>query len=292
MPAMRSFVRLFLLLAIWCADARALTVSENALRLEDSREGNVLLGAERAVLEKGEIYKTIVLLWGRLEIHGEVEEVVVLSGHVVFHEGARLSKSLVVMGGTFESQPGAKVAAENVIAQVPGPAWRILQSLANLWRENVGWVSKLLAGLVTSVLGWLLAWAIFAGFPGLQNQLEGQMFRDWGKNAVVAFLGSISAPMLFALLLISIVGILAIPFYVLVLMLAAALSYSGAALWAGHRILPPRVGERIRPAGLLLGFIAFQFLWVVPVWWASLPVLILWGLAWGALLRGLRLLWK
>jgi len=274
------------------SSAEALTTSENALRLEDSKEGNVLLGSEKAVLERGEIYKTIVLLWGRLEIYGEVDEVVVLSGHVVFHEGSKLTKSLVVMGGSFESLPGAQVASENVMAKVPGPAWRILQSLGNLWRDNMNWVSKLLAGLITSIMGWLLAWALFFGFPGLQKNTEDSLLKDWAKNLAMGFLGSILAGVVLVLLVFSIIGILLVPFYLLALLLAAAISYAVAALWAGHRLLPPKIGKRIRPAGILLGFLALQFLWAVPVSWAILPVLFLWTLAWGSLLRGVRLLWR
>src|SRR5687767_6603340 len=111
---------LFLLVLFYAGPASALTVSENSLRLEDSKEGNVLLGADHAVLEKGEIYHTIVFVWGNLEVYGNVDEVVVLSGHVVFREGSKLGKSLVVMGGSFESEPGAEVNSENVVAKVPG----------------------------------------------------------------------------------------------------------------------------------------------------------------------------
>src|SRR5476651_2033173 len=104
---------LFLLLCLAPVGADALTTSDQAFRLEDSKEGNVVLGAEHAALEHGEFRKTILLLWGNLDIFGEVDEVVVLSGHVVFHDGSKLNKSLTVMGGSFESQPGAQVAAEN-----------------------------------------------------------------------------------------------------------------------------------------------------------------------------------
>src|SRR5262249_50314996 len=140
----------WIFLSLLPIQAHALTTTEHALRIEDRAEGNMLLGAEQAVLEKGEIYKTVVLLWGRLEIYGDVDEVVVLSGHVVVHEGSKLNRSLVVMGGSFESQPGAQVSAENVVAREAGPFWRILRSAGNVWRENFNWVARLLAGLVTS----------------------------------------------------------------------------------------------------------------------------------------------
>lgn len=272
--------------------ASALTTSENALRLEDTKEGNLLLGAENAVLEKGEIYKTIVLLWGHLEVHGDVDEIMVLSGHVEFFDGSHLHKSLVVMGGSFESHPGAQVAAESVVSKVPGPAWRMLRTVGNLWRDHFSWIAKMAAGLVTALLCWLSAWALFHGMPALQTNTEGRLLKDWGKNLTLGFLGSVGACAVLVMLVISIIGILLVPFYLLALMLAAGVSYAAAALWAGHRLLPPKPGKMINPLGFLLGFLALQFLWVVPVWWAALPVIFLWTLGWGALLRAFRLLWR
>gem|GEM_PF-4840855 len=291
---MRTYMVMALfLLALLPLKVAALTTSENALRIEDSSEGNVLLGAEKAALEQGEMFKTIVLLWGNLDVFGEVDEVVVLSGHVTFHEGSKLNKSLVVMGGSFDSRPGAQVAAENVVAKVPGPAWRILRSAGNLWRDHIGWVSKMLAGLLVSVLGWLLAWALFHGFPGLQANTANRLGSDWAKNLAAGFLGSILAFVGLGLLVVSVVGILLIPFYLLALMFCAGIAYAAAALWTGHRLLPPkRPEQRIRPEAFLLGFLTLLFLWTVPGWFSFLPVLLLWTLGWGALLRSFRLLWR
>ncbi|MGZ3669712.1 MAG: hypothetical protein ACXWR4_07410, partial [Bdellovibrionota bacterium] len=216
--------------------AHALTTSPHAFRIEDTKAGNVVLGAEQAALEHGESRKTILLLWGNLDIFGEVDEVVVLSGHVIFHDGSKLNKSLTVMGGSFESQPGSQVAAENVIAKVPGPAWRLLLSMGNAWRDNFDWVAKLCAGIVSSLVLWLLGWALFSGFPGLQKVTTGALAPNWAKNLVLGVLGSVGSCAVFVMLLISIIGIVLIPFYLLLLFFASLVSYLAAALWAGHRL--------------------------------------------------------
>lgn len=272
--------------------ASALTTTEQSLRIEDKSEGNVLLGAEQAVIEKGELYKTVVLLWGKLDVYGEVDEIVILSGQVHFFEGAKVNKSLVVMGGSFDSEPGADVRAETVVAKEAGPFWRLLRSAGNIWRDHFSWIMKLAAGLVTTLLTWLSGWAMFYGFPGMQDSLEGRLVKHWPQNLALGFLGSLLVPVILVLLLVSIIGILFVPFYLLALLLAAGISYSAAALWAGHRLLPPAKGKKINPWGFLLGLLAFQFLWAVPVWWAAIPVLILWTLAWGATIRSLKLLWR
>lgn len=276
---------------LFASPAHALTASAHSLRIEDSREGNVILGADQAVIERGELYKTVLLLWGHLEISGEVDEVVVLSGHVVFHDGAKLKKTLVVMGGSFDAEPGAQVAAESVVAQVPGPMWRLLRSAGNLWRENVDWVAKAAAAFVTCFLLWLTGWPLFALFPHLRAVTEGQLTAQWPKNLVLGFFGAVAACVVGVLLVISIIGIVLIPFYLVFLFCAGTISYLAAGLWAGHRLLPPK-GNKLNPGGFLLGLLALQFLWIVPVWWASLPVVVLWTLGWGATVRSMQRLWR
>lgn len=275
-----------------CPGAFALSTSANAFRLEDSREGNVVIGDEQAEIAAGEVYNTVVLLWGNLEVHGQVEEVVILSGKVTFHPTAQLKKTLVVMGGSFESLAGAKVAPEDVIYRAPGPLWRILQSAGNLYRDHFTWVMKLVGAAISCLLFWGIGLLLFRFSSTLQGITAGRLMREWPQNFLAGWIGAVIAPVLFALLLISILGIILIPFYFLMLMAAGFVSYLAAALWAGHRLLPPKEGQRINAMGFLLGLAAMQLLMASGVWWAWLPVLLLWLLAWGGLLRGGRQLFK
>lgn len=284
------------LLLLFCAlapfRAEALSSSANAFRLEDSREGNLLIGDDQAVIGEGEVYNTVVLLWGNLEVHGQVEEVVILSGKVTFHPTAQLTKTLVVMGGSFESRAGAKVAPEDVIYRAPGPLWRILQSAGNLYRDHFTWVMKLVGAVISCLLFWGIGLLLFRFSATLQGITAGRLMREWPQNFLVGWIGAILAPVFFVLLIISILGIILIPFYLLMLMAAGFVSYLAAALWAGHRLLPPKPGQRINALGFLLGLAAMQLLWASGIWWAWLPVLLLWLLAWGGLIRGGRQLFK
>ena len=214
---------LFLLLCL-PIPAQALTVSPHSLRIEDSKAGNVLLGADQARIERGELYKTVLLLWGNLDIYGEVEEVVVLKGHVKFHSGAKLGKSLVVMGGSFEAESGADVPAQNVVGEVPGPLWRLLVSAGNVWRENVDWATKTLGAFLSSLVFWLLGWAFFTALPSLQAATEGALGRFWGKNLAAGVFGAVAACIVPVLLVISIVGLFLLPIYILLLLFSAFFS--------------------------------------------------------------------
>lgn len=284
---LRVFLFLFFVSGWISPPAFALNTSPHALRLEDSSRGNLLLGAEEATIATGEIFQTVVLLWGNLAVHGQVDRVLVLSGKVTFHPGAKLGDSLVVMGGGFESLPGADIPESKVSLRAPGPLWKVLRAAGHAWRENIGWLAMLTAAFFTCVGLWMAGAALFTFFPALRRAAADPLGAEWGRNLFIGLLGSVLTPVVMVLLVISVVGILALPIYLALLAFAALVSYFGAALWAGHRLLPPAPGRAINYGGFFLGLAAFQLFWLVGGW-AILAVMLLWTLAWGALLRGLR----
>jgi hypothetical protein len=273
-------------------EAQALKTSASALRLEDRKSGNLLLGAQAAVIEPGEVYHTVLLAWGRLDVFGTADEVLVLSGHVVFHPGAKLGKSLVVMGGSYETLPGSAVTNENVVFRAPGPWWRAFQAAVNLWRENFRGVVFFAASFFFLIFFWACTYLLFRAFPGLRQALVLPFWRDWPKNLLAGGIGALVVPVLLSLLIISIFGIVLLPFYLLALALASVVAYAAAVVWAGHRILPARRPGEVRGWSVLIGIVAFHVLWWAGIWWATLPVLFLWMIGWGALLRSLRALWR
>lgn len=273
-------------------DAHALKTSSSALRLEDRKAGNLLLGAQQAVIEPGETYRTVMLVWGRLDVFGTADEVLVLSGHVVFHPGAKLSKSLVVMGGSYETLPGSEVTNDNVVFRTPGPWWRALQSALSMWRENFSWIVFLLASLLYVLFFWAFAYILFRAFPGLHTALVLPFWREWPKNLLVGGIGALVVPVLFSLLVISLFGIVLLPLYFLLLGFSGIVAYATAVVWVGHRILPARRAGEVRGWSVLFGILAFHVLWWAGIWWATLPALFLWLVGWGALLRSLRALWR
>lgn len=285
-------VAALLLGLIFSTGAQALTTSPSAFRLENKKNGTLLIGSGFALIESGETYRTVLLLWGKLEVDGTVEEILVLSGHVTFHQGARLTKSLTLMGGSYEIQPGAEVKNESISIRAPGVFWRLLLTAGDFWEEHFRGIVVVAFNFVWCMLLWAFSYVIFRSFPGLQKKISASLLESWPKNLIAGLVGSVAVPALFGLLVISIFGIMVLPLYLLLLLAAAVLSYAGAVGWAGHRILPPKAGKQLRGVSLLVGVVALQLFWVSGVWWAVLPALFLWTLAWGALLRGARGIWK
>jgi hypothetical protein len=271
--------------------AQALQVSSGALRIEDKKEGNLVVGAEDAQVESTDSYRTVLLLWGKLEVYGSVDELIVLSGHVHFHPGAKLSKSLVLMGGSYEAEAGASVANESIVFRNPGPAWRMVRSAGNVWRENFNWVAAVVASLFVCGILFLFGFILFRAFPALRGVLVGKIEPDWIKNLLVGFLALCIVPVFAVLMVISIFGLFLLPLFFLLLAVAGLISYCASALWVGQRMLVPKDRQQFRALSLLAGLLAFQLLWLAGSW-GMIVVFAIWTLGWGALVRSLRALWK
>lgn len=247
----------------------------------------LFVGGEGAEIAKEEKFSQVVLLWGSLDVFGEVENITQVSGSLRFHPGSRLTKSLVVMGGDFENKGGQIIPPNQVEFRTPTFWW-------NFFLRALGLADFALTAYFFWVLGFLLIlcfWGfglfLFFLFPALLKAVGQNLFREFVANYLGGILGFFASPILIALFLISVVGILFLPFLFLAFAFCFLLSYLGAAAWAGHRFLPPQRGQALNPWGFLLGLLAFQLLWFSSVRSVWLVVFVLWFLSWGKLVRSL-----
>lgn len=277
---------------VFTPKAFAVSTSDGAFRLEDSTRGSIVLGAQRAFLHEGEMWKSVVVLWGNMEVSGQVDSMVILSGKVHFNKTAKISKSLVVMGGEFDSDNGAQLSAEQISFRSPGPLWSALKSTVDIWREHYEGITKWIMAVSFCVVMWLFGLLLFLAFPKLQDLLVKKLLSEWAKNLAIGIIGSFFAPSVFIMLVISLIGWPLIPFYLLFLSLMAVVSYIVAAAWLGSRIFPSKSSKKIKASALLLGLVLMQIFWTVQVPFTSLAALFFWTLAWGSLLRAVRSLWK
>ncbi len=277
--------------ALFPSIAQALLTAENSLRIE-ANSGNLILGSEQAEIEVGEVYESVVLLWGNLEIRGQIKEVLVVSGKVKVHETAVVKEKIVITGGEFELLPGAKVQSDQILYRSPGPVWGILSSIARKWQENLGFILQVSFFLFFQFFSFLCGAIFFRYSTTFRGILVGRIFTQWWQNFAVASLSMIFLPSIVGLFILSIVGILFLPFFFLFLLLSFLLAYWGAALWVGHRLLPPAQSGGINYWGFALGLFCLQILWSIGYWPGTLVLLLLWMLAWGSFLRAIKLLWK
>lgn len=272
-------------------EAQALLTSENSLRIE-ANSGNLVLGSEHAEIESGEVYESVVLLWGNLHVHGQVKDILVVSGKVHIHPTGKVKEKMVITGGEFELLPGAEVRSDQILYRSPGPIWNVLVSVAKGWQENIGtflWIGLL---LFLNIFHFLCGSIFFRFSSTFRGILVGRLGTQWLQNIGAAILGIVCLPMAIGLFVVSIVGILLLPLFFLVLVISFLFAYWGAALWVGQRIFPPRRNQPMSYWGYILGLTVLQILWWIGYWPGYLVIWLVFLLAWGSLLRSIPMLWK
>jgi hypothetical protein len=253
---------------------------------------SLLIGGEGAEIAPAEKQKSVVLVWGSLDVYGEVEDLKVISGTAVFHPGSKLTNSLVILGGSFESKGGQLIPPDKVEYRDLGFWWRMALKTVGLADHALSRYFFWIASAVFLLGAWGFGLLLFFFVPSLVGLLTGKLLQEGGKNFAAGILGTFLVPVLVGLFIFSLVGILLLPILFFAFFCLAVTSYLAAALWAGHRLIPPAKGQVLQPWGFLLGLTAFQLLWLSGVAWAWLPVWFLWFLCWGRLLRTVSLLWR
>lgn len=265
----------------------------------DVRESVVsLLGSTRVT---GHVGESAVAILGNVHVDGVVDDqVVAILGDVELGPNARVGDDVVVIGGALKRDPGAVIGGqiENVGhgLQLGDFGW------LKAWVENCLFYMRPLA--LAPDLGW--AWSIAVGFLAFYLGLA-LLFRSStekciatlesapGKSLLASLLGLLLTPLAFLLLVVTFVGIAAIPF------LAAALFFAGLfgkmviLAWLGRRgtrffgdspLNHPAVAVLVGGAVVLavylvpvLGFVVYKLLGVLGLGVVLYTLLLAWQAA-------------
>jgi len=221
----------------------------------------------------GKVGESAVAVLGNTYVDGHVtESVVATMGNVELGPHAVVDGDVVAVGGDLVRDPGAIVhgGVQNVM---------IFGHMGNMeWLHN--WVHRcLMLGRPLAIapgLGW--AWAIAFSFLALYLVLAllfptgvtrcvQTMEAQPGRTALAALFTFIGKPILFVLLLITVIGSFLVPFLAFALMIAGLFGKAVAFAWLGRRALPKRdSGSEFPPvlAVLVGGLIAFV-LYIIPI---------------------------
>jgi hypothetical protein len=243
--------------------------------------GDVLvIGGGLAV--QGTVEGNVVVLGGPLRVGGRVGgDVVSLGGEAVLQGGSEVAGNVVALGGI------RRAAAANVRGD-------ILEGLFG----RAGWVVSredrpvslgsrlgpaLLATGVAFFLGLFLAWGLRTRWPrrsrAMVETLRRRLLSCLGLGLAGGVFLAVALPLLVLLLLVSLIGILAIPFLLLLVGLLYLLGLAVCGLALGEALVGRREGQPWLPPAVGLAVL-------VPL--AVLPAFLLpWlGPAWAALLAG------
>ena len=251
---------------------RVTVFSENVIGAEEKVVGEAvaIMGDLRI---DGEVRRDAVAVMGSVTINGKVGgEVVAVMGDVVLGPKAELDGDVVAIGGTLQRDPGAIVRGEVTRVGVGKLSVAKLQTPSALrawWDHALGHGALFGFG---AGLGWLavpvlLALGFYAllalVFPGGIRRTGDMLVQRPGAVVLSALLTLMALPVLFILLLITVVGIpvalLGLPAGIVV-----GVAFGKAAIYGlvGRKLMQDRAPLAV---SVLIGGVVFALLFAAPV---------------------------
>jgi uncharacterized RDD family membrane protein YckC len=221
----------------------------------------------------GRVGENAVAVLGNTYVDSRVgENVVAVLGNVELGPHADVGGNVVAVGGDLVRDPGAIVHGEvqhvALLGHMGGFEW--LQSWVHhcllygrplAFAPGLGWAW----GVALSFLALYLLIALM--FPQGVNRCVQTMEAQPGRTVLAALFTFICKPIVFLLLVITVIGTILIPFLAFALFIGGLFGKAVALTWLGRRALPAREStQEHRPVvALLVGGLIALVLYVVPI---------------------------
>lgn len=237
-----------------------LTTSSFAFIKElDSSLASIIKVGENVTVPEGISVKSVVVVGGSATVYGEVkEDVVAVGGSVILKDTALVGGDVVAIGGKVLKEAGTITRGEVVEMSLVSmaPAFALVS-------KGVGLREVALFGFL-SFLGFLaLVVLLVAFFTPQLGRISGSVEQNPIKNFLVGLLIAALILPITLLLVISIVGIIFIPFWLLLLGVALIFGFVAASHLIGKKVLnlarlsgKPMMVETLVGV-ILLGLVAF-----------------------------------
>jgi uncharacterized RDD family membrane protein YckC len=205
------------------------------------RELVAILGDARVT---GPVGRRVLAVLGNVYVNSTVDrEVIAFMGNVELGPEARIGRDVVVIGGTLKRDPAAIISGSTQTIFL-GPLGTL--EGFKIWLKRCALLGRPLAP--DAGLGW--AWGVAAGFlalylllgfaaPAAIQQCVTTLERRPGKSLLAALIAAPAIPILSLLLVMTIVGIVAIPFIGVALLCAGVFGKAVMLAWIGRRVTKP-----------------------------------------------------
>lgn len=241
-----------------------------------------------SVRVEGTVERSAVAIGGDVYVSGSVgKDAVAIGGTVVLAPGAVVHGNAVAIGGSVQRAESARVDGDTTSISIPGldrlrrlswpPDFYRWQRFAVpfgpwfwLWgRQLTGLLSSLALGIIILVL-----------LPNNVEHMVAVLPNNWGRFALIGFLGYLVAVPLMVLMAITIVGIPLAMLLGLALAAARFLAHTTVSLFVGQRLLEQLIPHKVSPfVELVVGLLGLFLVRFVP--------LVGWLVGWVAALVGL-----
>ncbi len=241
---------------------------------------------------RGNVTDSVAVFGGHATIDGEVgSDVAIIGGSASLGPKALIRGDLAVIGGTLEEAPGARVEGERTTINAGGPLpaakWLLGDGVSAWWQPLRHWLKDSFVFMRPMPHSHPWAW-IMAGLLLLASVLTALLFVTPVERSVAALnqrpatamlagaLGATLAGPLCVALLLTVVGIIVIPFLLLFGAAAYLLGHVAVARWLGRACLG-RAGNaawETPVVTVLAGTILLVLTYMTPVLGLLTPVIV------------------
>ena len=240
----------------------------------------VMIGNDAAVKEN-QIAREVVVIGGSADIDGSVRhKLVVVGGTARLGPLSEIRGDLIIIGGKLEAAPGSKVGGQRIVIGTGGGSQHPWLPLIGGWMQSTLFYGRPLAhqqtwSWILAAIALLLYLVIATLFPRAINSPITALEQKPGQALLVGLLTLLLLLPLFALLTITVVGIVLIPFTLFALVVALLFGRVAVYRYAGAQVAGQfGLSTLARPLpALILGAILFCLLYMIPI-----LGLIAWGL--------------
>jgi uncharacterized RDD family membrane protein YckC len=224
----------------------------------------------------GPVGENAVAVLGNVYVDSKVDgDVVAVLGNVDLGPHADVGGNLVSVGGTVTRDPNAQVHGDvNVTGMDFGGGGHILRDRFRPWIQHCLMLGRPLAFASGLDWAWTLAlvalalyvfWALL--FGGAVDRCVKTLEEHPGASLLTMLISMVGIPVAFILLVITVIGILVVPFLGMALLLATIFGKLVMLAWIGSRLLKPAAVTNNTHTALavLIGGVIVLLLYVVPV---------------------------
>lgn len=242
---------------------------------EAKAEGDEVKIGGKLNVPEGKSVEDAVVIFGEAKILGKVEgDLVVVLGNVILGEKSVVEGDCVLIGGTMDRHPQAKIkgekvfifADEEVTSKPTSPSFRWTFPLESILALPFWGALSLFFSLFILLAFLGLAILIYLVIPKQMETIASSIGEDFLKTLLYGFLGSLMLFPLMGFLLISIIGIPLIPVVFVLVSVAYLIGFIALGQAVGRKIV-----ERLNWAPqsliieMLLGITVLRLVGLLPV---------------------------
>jgi len=217
----------------------------------------VSIGQDRIIGQDEVIESNVVVIGADLTVYGQINgDAVCIGGDLTVGPQAVIKGALVNVGGILDVNPSARIYKDRVNVQDP---FGLLKGISNVDIQKMGGkinlvakILRIIMDLVYLVLLLFFALLLTTFMPGQFRNVEERLRNEFPKCVLLGIASMVGFPIIIIAFVITIVGIVAVPFLLLACLLFSLTGYIVFSRILGERLLPEKAIMLQILAGLLL----------------------------------------